>query len=348
MAVSPSDGSHAATIESPSSSLHGGPVDGRLTNQQQQWLADLYQTHFAAVFRLCNRILRSADDAADAAHETFLVALDSMQSEVPPKVARSWLLTVARNHCLDLLRRRKRYGRALVILGGNPHNGADIEAPIVERDFVDRVLSQLPLRERQALWQSAVESRPLADIAMGLRLNYMAAAQVLHRARQHAAGTAARIAVVIGIVRLARVLRRRLAQGNTIAANQSGYGSLLSADKILTLAAVPLIAAAIQSSSSAVAPPASASQVIPQTTVVSRTGVVGTNPLLPSPGSLRVVNDARNGELPDATRVPVSVWSAVDALLENVNHSIGPPTATQPSPAVPSPPVPTPSLPPVP
>src|SRR5437879_5220597 len=88
-----------------------GPTP-RLDTRQQQSLADLYRANFAAVFRLCASILRNSEDGADAAHETFLIAARSMQPDASPKVARSWLLTVARNHCLDVLRRRKRQGRA--------------------------------------------------------------------------------------------------------------------------------------------------------------------------------------------------------------------------------------------
>jgi DNA-directed RNA polymerase specialized sigma24 family protein len=51
-----------------------------------------------------------------------------------------------------------------------------METAVADRDFVHVVFKQLSKRERQALWQSAVESRPLADIASRLRLSYMAAA----------------------------------------------------------------------------------------------------------------------------------------------------------------------------
>jgi hypothetical protein len=114
------------------------------------------------------------------------------------------LLTVARNHCLDLLRRRKRLGKALVTLGPDEGRGTDIENAVADRDFIDLVFKQLSKGERQALWQSAVESRPLADIASGLRLSYMAAAQVLHRARRHAVQAATRVALVFGIFHVGR------------------------------------------------------------------------------------------------------------------------------------------------
>src|SRR2546423_12394588 len=101
-----------------------------LNPDQRRWLGDLYQAHFDAVLRVCARVMRNADDAADAAQEVFLIALDSLRPEAPAAQARSWLLTVARNHCLDLLRRRKRLGNALAALAPESTGGRDIEAGI--------------------------------------------------------------------------------------------------------------------------------------------------------------------------------------------------------------------------
>src|SRR5438093_4211836 len=203
-----------------------------MSAEQQRWLAGLYEANFAAVVRRCRVLLKSAEDAADAAHEVFLIALNSLAPETEEKRARAWLLTVAHNHCLDILRRRKRYGRALVVLG-TTEAGDDLEAGVVDRDFVDGVLRQLSVRERLALWQSAVEHRSLADIATGLQLSYAAAAQVVHRARQHAVRLAASVAAILAVARLRAV--RRLLERMPDAES--------TAQRVLALAALPVIAA---------------------------------------------------------------------------------------------------------
>lgn len=205
---------------------------------------ELYQAHRAAVLRVCSTILRNADDAADATQEVFVIALESLDPAAKNGTARAWLLTVARNHCLDLLRRRKRLGKALTTLGPDDGRATDIETAVADRDFVDIVFKQLSRRERLALWQSAVESRPLADIASGLRLSYMAAAQVLHRARRHAVQAAARVAVVLGIVHLGR--------------QRAGTGLFGAAQRLAAVAAVPLIVVSMNASSP-ISPAASSS-----------------------------------------------------------------------------------------
>lgn len=68
--------------------------------------AQLVQAHHRAVFGLCFRLLRSRDEATDAAQESFLRAFSALASYDPGQPFTPWLLRIARNHCLDLLRRR--------------------------------------------------------------------------------------------------------------------------------------------------------------------------------------------------------------------------------------------------
>src|SRR2546428_14137358 len=126
-----------------------------MSPEQSRWLSALYESNFAAVLKRCGAILKSGEDAADAAHEVFLIALNSLAPDTEAKRARAWLLTVAHNHCLDLLRRRRRLGRALVTLGANPDAGSDLEAGIVDREYVQRLLRQLSLRHRLGVWPAS-------------------------------------------------------------------------------------------------------------------------------------------------------------------------------------------------
>src|SRR2546423_10966812 len=157
-----------------------------MSAEQRRWLSALYESNFTAVLKRCGAILKSGEDAADAAHEVFLVALNSLAPDTEEKRARAWLLTVAHNHCLDLLRRRRRLGRALLTLGANPDAGSDLEAGIVDRDFVPGGLGQLSLRERLALWVAFEGHPPLAVIPDGAQLRYPAPAPG-HRPAPHRA-----------------------------------------------------------------------------------------------------------------------------------------------------------------
>ena len=290
---------------------------------------ELYQAHRAAVLRVCSSILRNADDAADATQEVFLIALESLDPGAKNGTARAWLLTVARNHCLDLLRRRKRLGKALTTLGPDDGRKTDMETAVADRDFVDIVFKQLSRRERQALWQSAVESRPLADIASGLRLSYMAAAQVLHRARRHAVQAAARVAVALGIFHLGR--------------QRSGVGALVTAQRLAAVAAVPLIAISMNASSPI--PPAASSSAAPAAASAAGPSSIANAPhaisLQPSIGG----RDGVGGVAPGSTSTLNSATDAIGRLLQRPLPSV-PPVVSRP-PALPSASA-LPSLPPIP
>jgi RNA polymerase sigma factor (sigma-70 family) len=303
-------------------------VGEAVENLAREGLIDeLYNANHAAVLRVCSRILRNREDAADAAQQVFLIALESLDLTVRSGAARAWLLTVARNHCLDLLRRRKRLGKALVTLGSDVGRGVDMESAVADRDFVGVVFKQLSRRERQALWHSAVESRPLADIAGRLRLSYMAAAQVLHRARRHAVQVAARVAVVVGVCHLGR--------------QRAGGGLALAATRLAAVAAVPVILVSIQSSSPT---PQAASTASPTVSTVGSapaeggsTGALSASQLPPPVrGKVGV-----GGLTPGATTTLNSAASAVRQLLNSLPTV--PPVLGKPAPiplgsTLPSPP----------
>src|SRR5437762_12700904 len=91
-----------------------------MSAEQRRWLSALYESNFAAVLKRCGAILKSGEDAADATHEVFLIALNSLAPDTEEKRARDWLLTVAHNHSLDRLRARRTTARASATPGTNP------------------------------------------------------------------------------------------------------------------------------------------------------------------------------------------------------------------------------------
>jgi len=68
------------------------------------WLVLRYQ---ARVYNLCYRMLSDPDAAADATQEAFLSAWRAM-ARFKGEQFRTWILRIATNACLDMLRSRKR------------------------------------------------------------------------------------------------------------------------------------------------------------------------------------------------------------------------------------------------
>ena len=69
-----------------------------------------YRGCYGRVFGLCLRLLGGTMLAEDAAHDAFVRAFRSLGRYDPSQPFATWVLGIARNHCIDLLRRRRRGG----------------------------------------------------------------------------------------------------------------------------------------------------------------------------------------------------------------------------------------------
>jgi RNA polymerase sigma-70 factor, ECF subfamily len=86
-----------------------------------QWNFDqIYREHRLKVLNLCTYLLNSRDAAEDAAHEVFLRVQKKIDQYNPELPFSNWILKIASNYCLDVLRRRGAERRLF---------GVDMEAP---------------------------------------------------------------------------------------------------------------------------------------------------------------------------------------------------------------------------
>ncbi|MDX2161903.1 MAG: sigma-70 family RNA polymerase sigma factor [bacterium] len=73
----------------------------------QDAFAELVYTYQDAVYNLCYRLLSERGEAEDAAQEAFLRAYLNLNRYDTSRSFKTWLLTIASNHCIDRLRRRR-------------------------------------------------------------------------------------------------------------------------------------------------------------------------------------------------------------------------------------------------
>jgi len=67
----------------------------------------LVEKHKQSVHGLCFRLLGGGEEARDAAQEAFVRAYTGIRDFDPRQPFAAWVLRIARNHCIDLLRRRR-------------------------------------------------------------------------------------------------------------------------------------------------------------------------------------------------------------------------------------------------
>lgn len=73
----------------------------------QDAFAELVYAYQDAVYNLCYRMLSERTEAEDAAQETFLRAYLHLNRYDPGRSFKTWVLSIASNHCIDRLRRRR-------------------------------------------------------------------------------------------------------------------------------------------------------------------------------------------------------------------------------------------------
>ena len=158
----------------------------------------LVDLHKRAVHGLCLRLLRDPEDARDAAQEAFARAYAALATFDPVQPFAPWVLRIARNHCLDVLRRRGAEPRP-VSLDADPEDGrgpgvrelADPEATRADEAIERRQLAgslaaavaALPDNYREVVHLFHVEHMSYKEIAATLEVPIGTVMTWLHRAR---------------------------------------------------------------------------------------------------------------------------------------------------------------------
>ena len=158
---------------------------------QHQDFADIYKAHYRRVFNLCRYLLNSFDAAEDATHEVFLRAQRKLESYDPSLPFSSWLLGIASNHCIDLLRRRGTERRLFEVEGSDaPEARSAGPSPLgqllaAERgDDIRSALSELPQKYRVPLVLAYFNELSYDEIARTLGLARNNVATLIFRGKQ--------------------------------------------------------------------------------------------------------------------------------------------------------------------
>jgi RNA polymerase sigma-70 factor, ECF subfamily len=185
-----------------------GPEWPRLTDQEVVLLArggreaayrELVRRYERPVFALLYRMVRDRELAEDLAQETFVKALNAIESYRPEFKFSSWIFKIANNAAIDHLRRRE---LDTLSLDGSPHAetpeamqatalqiGARQESPLdtVEAKelggAIELAIGRLRPEYRSCILLRHVEGRAYEEIAEILDLPLGTVKTYIHRAR---------------------------------------------------------------------------------------------------------------------------------------------------------------------
>ncbi len=103
------------------------------------------------VFQLAKNLLSNADDCDEVAQETFLAAYVNLGAYDPGRAKFStWLLTIARNKCLNLLKRKSPKSTASAVESSDWRTPVDDAMNDELHRRLDAALDQLPIEQKTA------------------------------------------------------------------------------------------------------------------------------------------------------------------------------------------------------
>jgi len=144
-----------------------GALAGRAAAGDREAFGELVRRYQAAVRRVCRAVTGDDHDADDAAQDAFLSALDRIETYDRGRPIGPWLMRIASNAAIDLLRRRavRKAGpldETLVAGGSSPAADA-ARSELTAR--LRQAMAQLPERQRIAVTLFDLEGYAHADVA---------------------------------------------------------------------------------------------------------------------------------------------------------------------------------------
>jgi RNA polymerase sigma-70 factor (ECF subfamily) len=155
-----------------------------------QAFGELVGAYQVPVYNLCYRMLGDSGEAEDAAQETFLRAYRNIKRYDPNRKFVTWILSIASNHCIDRLRKRRLTFLSLektpeIWEGSDPQPGPEGSLEDLElQEEIQEMLGELSSPDRAAILLRYWYDYSYEEIADTLTLSVSAVKSRLHRARR--------------------------------------------------------------------------------------------------------------------------------------------------------------------
>jgi RNA polymerase sigma factor (sigma-70 family) len=159
------------------------------SSAQSQIVHVLYSDHHGWLYRLLQRKLGNACDAADLAQDAFMRLLLRPCEFDSGEGARAYLSTIAKGLCIDLWRRRaieRAYLEALLEYSDAAHPSAEHRAIVLETLFqIDAMVRRLPPKVREAFLMYRLHGLPYREIAAELKVSTRMVKRYMAQAMLH-------------------------------------------------------------------------------------------------------------------------------------------------------------------
>lgn len=149
-------------------------------------LGTLFERHHAKLFHFCLRMTGNRQVSEDLVQDVFTRMLKHRRSFRPKKTAFGpWMFRIARNACIDHLRRSGRAPSLREDFDDLPSTSPSVVARTEKQESVDllrRALMRLPVERREVLLLSRFQFKTYDEIARSLGCSVSAVKVRAHRA----------------------------------------------------------------------------------------------------------------------------------------------------------------------
>jgi RNA polymerase sigma-70 factor, ECF subfamily len=139
----------------------GGDPDLSLVRRAREGSFEAFDTlvgrHERYLYTLALRIVRNVQDAEEVVQETFLSVVEHIKDFAEQSTFRTWLVRIATNHALKVLRRRRTH-RAIQMSGPDPDERRPLPHPQFIAPWRDEPLNLAQEKETQRLLVEAMEA----------------------------------------------------------------------------------------------------------------------------------------------------------------------------------------------
>jgi RNA polymerase sigma factor (sigma-70 family) len=144
----------------------------------------LYERHAAELLSFCTYMLGSRHDAEDALQMTFVAAYRALLTHRRPVALRPWLFAIARNDCLNLLRKRRPTSElnGEIALNGDPFRELELKDEVTQ---TFKGILELPESQRAAIVLAEMHGLSHAEIGHVLGARPEQVKAYVYQARSH-------------------------------------------------------------------------------------------------------------------------------------------------------------------
>ncbi len=156
-------------------------------------IEQIFHTHKDKVLSLCFRYLQQEQEAEDAVQEIFVKVYEKQSSFREEAQVGTWIYRITVNHCLDILKSKKRKKQLMQFVSFLPFlaesKAAANETNHMEQKHAEQKLHQqllnLPENQLSAIVLNKLEGLPIDKVAAIMNLSYKAVESLLQRGKQN-------------------------------------------------------------------------------------------------------------------------------------------------------------------